>query len=128
MLAVITFVAGVFAVWAFWRTGVLPAENTVLNVSDQREQPPIENVSMVRIYLDGRLTLDDSDVSPHELENRFAKISQKNGALWIYVEGGNMEMLPNSRSVIEAAGKVQIPFLFSTEENFSDVDPEDTLP
>jgi hypothetical protein len=85
----------------------------------QKKQAP--NVLLVRLYLDGRVTLDGSEVMIDELNEPFRFTAINGGAVWIYAEDLDQNKIPNSHMVLEKLSTVNLPFLFATNEDFSDV-------
>ena len=75
----------------------------------------------VRVYGDGRITLDDSTVSLDALSTAFADLKQQSGSVWYYREGGESEPHPNAMAVIQAIVDAQLPVSMSSEEDFSTV-------
>ena len=75
----------------------------------------------VRVYGDGRITLDDSTVSLDGLSAAFADLKQQSGRVWYYREGGESEPHPNAMAVFQAIVDVQLPISMSSEEDFSNV-------
>ena len=75
----------------------------------------------VRVYRDGRITLDDSTVSLDGLSAAFADLKQQSGSVWYYREGGDSEPHPNAMAVIQAIVEAKLPVSMSSEEDFSNV-------
>ena len=99
--------------------GTIPPDD---DQSSIEPRPEFDRIGKVRLYLDGSVTIDDKHVDLDDLNESFTDIASKNGALWIYGETLDMERLPAARPVLEEAGKLQLPILFSSEEDFSDVE------
>ena len=84
-------------------------------------EPAETTVAKVRVYGDGRITLDGSPVSLDDLSAVFADLEEQGGNVWYYREGGESEPHPNATAVVQAIIDARLPVSMSSEENFSNV-------
>lgn len=91
-------------------------------IADQHEKNEQDlNILLVRLYLSGQVTLNGRGILVDELSEPFKDASTKGGAVWVYAENLDLEKMPNARKVLNELSKVNLPFLFSANEDFSDI-------
>jgi hypothetical protein len=96
-----------------------------LACSEKPSTPPMQSspsqVAKVRVYADGRLTLDGAPASTESLTAAFAALKAKNGVVWYYREQGESPQPPAiAKSVLDAIIAAKLPVSLSTKEDFSD--------
>jgi biopolymer transport protein ExbD len=80
-----------------------------------------QEVAKVRVYTDGKLTLDGQPVTIDALRSAFASLKKKNGVVWYYREQGGGAAHPTARQVMEAVMAAKLPISFSDREDFANV-------
>ena len=89
---------------------------------EQREPEVSEGViAKVRVYQDGRITLDGESVSIDDLQAALVQLKQRGGAVWYYRESGESEPHANASTVVQAIVASRLPVSLSSEEDFSTV-------
>lgn len=82
------------------------------------------NVAKVKVLADGKILLDEKQVTIEELKAALAKLKEKNGVVWYYRENPQGEPSPQTgdviESVMEALVEVKLPIKLSTKPDFSD--------
>lgn len=78
-------------------------------------------IAKVRVYQDGRVTLDGAAVSLDELRAALAQFKERDGAVWYFRESGESEPHANANAVIQAIVEAQLPISLSSTEDFSTV-------
>jgi hypothetical protein len=83
--------------------------------------PAGQAVAKVRVYTDGRVTLDGKPVTTDELKAAFAELKSRNGVVWYFREQGAGAFHPTARRVMEAVMQARLPISLSDREDFSTV-------
>jgi len=78
-------------------------------------------VAKVRVYTDGRVTIDGKPVTTADLKPAFAELKSRNGVVWYYREQGGGVSHPTAARVMEAVMEAKLPISFSDTEDFSTV-------
>jgi hypothetical protein len=84
-----------------------------------------QEIAKVRVYTDGRVTLDGKQVAPTELRSAFASLKARDGVVWYYREQGAAAAHPTARLVMEAVMEAKVPISFSDTEDFSTLSTPD---
>jgi hypothetical protein len=96
--------------------------NVVVN-----KQSAIDSSRVARIKVDreGRIFLNEKQVSLDELKDAFARLKQDNGVVWYYRENPEGEPTAEATSVIQAIISAKLPVKLSSKPDYSDtVGPE----
>jgi hypothetical protein len=92
--------------------------------SDSAARP----VARVRVYKDGRLTLDDRAATIEDVRRAFDRLHGERGSVAYYREAGQGEPPPIAMEVMRAIVEAQLPVHLSTKPDFSDaVGPDGVL-
>ena len=78
------------------------------------------NVAKVKVFVDGRILLNDKQVTIDDLKAAFKELKSKNGSVWYYRENASSEASPQAMQVIQAVAEAQLPIKLSTKPDFSD--------
>jgi hypothetical protein len=71
--------------------------------SDQQPMDPAsQSIGKVRLYVDGRITLDGAPVSLDELKRAFGELKAKNGVVWYFREAGQANPPAGAMEVMAA--------------------------
>ena len=81
-------------------------------------EPP---VAKVRVYRNGKMTLDGKEVTLEELRAGFQELKKRQGVVWYYREAAEREPHPNATLVVQAIVEARLPVSMSNEEDFSTV-------
>lgn len=115
MLATLCIIAGV---------PVSCSESDQQMLSDSAIGP----VAKVRVYRDGRVTLDDKAVAISDLRAAFNRLRGAQGSVLYYRETGQEEPPPVAMEVMHAIVEAQLPVKLSTKPDFSDAVGADGVP
>ena len=85
---------------------------TSVEAETDSQSEPDSTILLVRLYLDGRVTLDSQVVQIGELQKPFTEASTKGGAVWIYSENLNLGNMPNAKEVLTEVAKANLPVFF----------------
>lgn len=98
--------------------------------SDQQMQSASASgpVLKVRVYRDGRVTLDDKAVTISDLRAAFHRLRGSQGSVLYYREAGQEEPPPVAMEVMHAVVEAQLPVKLSTKPDFSDAVGADGVP
>jgi len=98
--------------------------------SDRQMQsdPATRPVVQVRVYKDGRLTLDDKVATISDVRHAFDRLRSAHGSVAYYREAGQEEPPPVAMEVMRAIVDAQLPVQLSTKPDFSDVVGPDGVP
>ena len=88
------------------------------NSSATSADPPI---GKVRVYRNGKMTLDGRQVTIDEMRKGLSALKGKNGIVWYYREAGEQEAHPNAALVVQAIIDNKLPVSMSNKEDFSTV-------
>ena len=92
------------------------------NAPEQQDSEISQDViAKVRVYQDGRITLDGAPLSLDDLQAALARLKDRGGVVWYYRESGESEPHANASAVIQAIVAAQLPISLSSEEDFSNV-------
>ena len=78
-------------------------------------------VARVSVLSSGEILLDGRPTSLAALDETFAQISVKGGAVWYYRENAATEPSADAMSVIQLVVKHHLPISMSAQSDFSDV-------
>lgn len=92
--------------------------------SDSSARP----VAQVRVYKDGRLTLDDKAATIEDVRRAFDRLRGARGSVAYYREAAQQEPPPVAMEVMRAIVEAKLPVQLSTKLDFSDVVGPDGLP
>jgi hypothetical protein len=101
------FLAGVFLI------GLMGS-----NSSATSADPPI---GKVRVYQNGKMTLDGRQVTIDEMRKGLSALKRGNGVVWYFREAGEQEPHPNGALVVQAIIENKLPVSMSNKEDFSTV-------
>jgi hypothetical protein len=101
------FLAGVFMI------GLMGSYSSATS-----SDPPI---GKVRVYRNGKMTLDGLQVTIDEMRKGLADLKKKNGVVWYFREAGEQEAHPNGALVVQAIIDNKLPVSMSSKEDFSTV-------
>ncbi|MFK8014792.1 MAG: hypothetical protein AB8G17_05090 [Gammaproteobacteria bacterium] len=90
----------------------------------RREMPDDLSLFKIRLYVDGRLTLNNEDMSIEQLSEPLTSAAADGAVAWIYLESPDMQELPKAEEVLKVLASANLPFLFSSDEDYSDVSAE----
>jgi len=82
----------------------------------------------VRVYKDGRITLDDEAVTIMDLRRAFDRLKKSRGTVLYYREASQEEPQPIAMEVMRAVVDAQLPVRLSTKPDFSDSIGPDLVP
>ena len=78
-------------------------------------------VAKLRVYADGKITVDDRQVTVDELGAALANLKTRGGAVWYYREAAATEPSPSAMAVMQAIVEARLPVSLSSKEDFSNV-------
>jgi hypothetical protein len=81
------------------------------------EQP----IAKVRVYRNGKTTLNGREVTMEEMRNGFSDLKKKNGVVWYFREAAEQEPHPNATLVVKEIIDAKLPVSMSNKEDFSTV-------
>jgi hypothetical protein len=84
-------------------------------------QPSDLAIAKIRVFRDGRITLDEKVVSLEELPAKLSRLKENSGVVWYYRENGGSEPHPNAVAVIQRVIDARLPVSMSSEADFSTV-------
>ncbi len=88
---------------------------------NQELETSVDVIAKVRVYQDGRITMDGDLASLEDLRAAFARLKERDGVVWYYREAGASEPHANATAVVQAIVEARLPVSLSSQEDFSDV-------
>jgi hypothetical protein len=80
-----------------------------------------EAVAKVRVYRNGKMTLDGRQITLDQMRKGFPDLKKKNGVVWYFREAAEQEPHPNATLVVQAIIDAKLPVSMSNKEDFSTV-------
>jgi hypothetical protein len=78
-------------------------------------------IAKVRVYRNGKITLDGRQVTMDEIRKGFSGLKKKNGVVWYFREAAEQEPHPNATLVVQAIIDAKLPVSMSNKEDFSTI-------
>lgn len=100
----------------FIMTLVVVLVGTFCSISSEAEA-----IAKVRVYRNGRMTLDGRQVTLDQMRKEFSDLKKKNGVVWYFREAPEQEPHPNATRVVQAIIDAKFPVSMSNKEDFSTV-------
>jgi hypothetical protein len=85
-------------------------------------------VVKLRVYKDGRVTLDDHPATMSEVRDALDRLRSERGSVLYYREAGQEEPPPVAMEVMHAIVEARLPVRLSSRPDFSDAIGPDGIP